>query len=252
MQVEMMDSPIPDEVENRTGMETSNDSGNGQDSGSVCTMTTSQSSSTLRSKYQYRSPMEQEEYQRLSDFRRSLDRDSSDRTKSKTNSSRSKRSGFRSTNTPSKAQLLHLTREASPTDTVSSFEYQSQSQMISQMRNKRLPSYTTDGYDTSSEDDSVFHHVQQPVNLAHMQKKTRQPVARKSSFKVEYSPKNMPNLALMTALPPTSNSPSYMPNAIPSIPQTSHVQQLNRIPRSRSASNNRKHNVNLTETSTFV
>ncbi len=212
MQVETMESPVPDTNGMEIRLEMTDDSGNGQDSASIGTLTLSQSSSTLRSKYQYRSPMEQEEYQRLSDFRRSTKSDVT-RTKVKrdTKNNSKKLNTFKSApNTPSNTRL---TRETSPTDTVSSFEYRSQSQMV---RNKRLPSYTTDGYDTSSEDDSVFHSV----HTSRSQQKHHhhhQSVSRNSSFKVVVDSKRPPNLALMTALP-QMNALSYMPTAIPMTP----------------------------------
>ncbi len=261
MQVEMMESQTPDGIDGGAPVrssrtEASNDSGNGQDSGSVCTMTTSQSSGTLRSKYQYRSPMEQEQYQQLSDFR-SMNRSTRQKGKDK-GSSRSKKLenvSLKSFPNPTlqNTRSLHITRELSPTDTVSSFEYQSRSQMIPQQRTKRLPSYTTDGYDTSSEDDSVFHSV-------HTHHNPRATVARNNSFKVTYDSKNVPNLALMTALP-LSVDPPFMPYAIPttptaidspSLPPVSN-KPLNRVPRSRTSNTKKQfHGSCIEEKATFV
>lgn len=271
-QVESVDSPVPPDNERRDN-DSPSDSGNGQDSSSICTMTLSQSSSTLRSKYQYRSPMEQEQYQQLSDFRKSTGSSKSDR-KVDSNKRRKPHPLHNGANSnPSNRRVLDLTREASPTDTVSSFEYQSQSQLTAQLRTKRLPSYTTDGYDTSSEDDSVFHQVHPIENKGTSSRhKPGKLVARNSSFKVEYDSKNVPNLALMTAIPPQGNGgPSYMPTAIPLTPQltdppptppvtfsTSNQvppQRLNRLPKSRSNANDKQiHHQILTahEKSTFV
>ena len=264
MQVESLESPVPDNSDIRTRLETTDDSGNGQDSGSICTMTPSQSNSTLRSKYQYRSPMEQEEYQRLSDFRKSTSSVKSDivRTKVKMDANHRKKPGMFKGAPHATNGFLYLTRETSPTDTVSSFEYQSQSQTIAQMRNnKRLPSYTTDGYDTSSEDDSVFHSTRGHSQSTH-QKHRHKSVTRNSSFKVQVDSKKPPNLALMTALP-QSSGPPFMPTAIPLTPQPldpspstklgNHMQQFSRLPRLQSASDERRNHVDLRQQqSTFV
>ena len=264
MQVEMMENQTPDGIDGgapvRSRIATSNDSRNGQDSASVCTMTTSQSSGTLRSKYQYRSPMEQEQYQELSDFR-SKNRSARQKGKDKGSSRNKKLENISIKSFPNptlqNTRSLHITRELSPTDTVSSFEYQSRSQMIPQ-RTKRLPSYTTDGYDTSSEDDSVFHSV-------HTRHNPHATLARNNSFKVTYDSKNVPNLALMTALP-VFVDPPFMPNAIPTTPTAmdspspslppvtnNRVQQLNRVPRSRTFNTKTQfHGSRIEEKATFV
>ena len=226
--METSSAPEDTDSESQEGEET-----DGQDSTSVYTaMTTSQSSSTLRSKYKYRSPLEQEEYQQLSDLRQN----GFVRGKAKTSQTMQINLNPESNSSTPLSSNSRSLRDASPTDTVSSFEYQSQSRL--QLAKKRRPSYTTDGYDTSSEDESIIHRVNPltPKQLGHSV--TQNGILRK------HGAKGLPNLAKLTALP-QNNMPPYMPTAIPVNGQTPDLihrsyptppQQLSHFPKSWSNS----------------
>ena len=186
------------------------------ESDSIGTLT-SQGSSVLRSKYQYRSPMEQEVYQCQSE---ALDQRQAwnDKQKRKGDSSSRKDKGsvslnrFKQTNQPTNLYAFSSQRSTSPTDTVSSFEYESQNHVLHEMvRNGLRP------------------HGNNLVGISHQDERESQVIKNTSSASTDVEPirissfkrSQLPDLALMTALPSNNTSQTSSPLPVSPSPDNS-------------------------------
>ena len=160
MQVESMSSQDYTEISGTVNT-ASNDTESVQSVGTVQSQT-----SSLRSKYQYRSPIEEEEYQKLTQLHNRNRRSSSGSQKRLFSSSLV--SSKKNNNTHYKRRARpNTTREApaSPTDTVSSFEYESQAHILQRMNNV---SHIIQHRDNSPGSDSQTTTKQVPLDLARM------------------------------------------------------------------------------------
>ena len=178
---------------------------------------TSQSSSLLKSKYQYRSPMEQEVYQSQNE---ALDQRQAwnNKQKRKGDSSSRKDKGsvslnrLKQTNQPTNMYAFSSQRSTSPTDTVSSFEYESQSHVLHEMMRNGFRPHGNNLVRGSHQDEQ---ETQVDKNTSSGSSDIR-PV-RIPSFKRS----QLPDLALMTALPSNNTSQTSSPLPLSPSPDNS-------------------------------
>lgn len=175
-------------------------------------------SSTLKSKYQYKSPMEQEE-DRLKNggvqAEESTDNNEQDHVlqdHTLPSTINSQRRLFTNANNLQVRNPLQRQGSASPTDTVSSFEYESHSQIMQKLNRLRSSEELTDeGYYSNNKllkNGSSSGNIRKPP-----------PTFRK-----------LPDLALMTSIPSGKNSPSYpqmTPERLPSLINDANTQKHN-------------------------
>ena len=245
MQVESMSSQ--DYTEIRGTVNTApNDTESVQSEGTVQSQT-----SSLRSKYQYRSPIEEEEYQKLNQFHNKNRRSSNGSQKRLFSSSLV--SSKKNNNTHYKRRARsNTTREApaSPTDTVSSFEYESQAHILQRMNNvSRIIQHRDNSPESDSQTTTTDIGYDSSLDRSQVHQHSRNGAKKKSSKQVPL------DLARMTALPripqgTTFHIPHHMPSALEQDLSLHYNNgKINELPKSHSRSYDSHHHMTSTLTS---